>query len=209
MATFHDVQFPPQVSYGSSGGPKFKTTVLELASGYEKRNIEWSKIRAEYDVSQGVKTTEDMDVLRAFFYARQGRAYSFRFKDWGDYILEKQGIGVTDASTAQFSTYKRYSSGGVDFDRPIDKIVSGTVSVWHNSILLSEGVGGSEYQVNLLTGVITIGATLAATIGDNVEIACQFDVAVRFDIDHLNASHDFFNVESWSSIPLLEVRDTE
>lgn len=208
MATFHDVQFPSCISYGSSGGPKFNTTILELSSGYEKRNIVWSKVRAEYDVSHGIKTQEDMNALRAFFYARQGRAFSFRFKDWGDFALAQQSIGTTDGTTATFQIYKRYSSGATDYDRTVVKIVSGTVIVKVNSVVIAEGAGVSEYQIDLLTGVITLGATLAATTGDDVEVGCEFDVPVRFDVDHLNARHDFYNVESWESIPLVEVRDS-
>lgn len=207
MSTFHDVQFPSCISYGSAGGPKFNTTVLELSSGYEKRNIVWSKVRAEYDVSHGVKTKPDMDALRSFFYARQGRAFSFRFKDWGDFALPLQSIGTTDGTTAVFQTYKRYSSGSINYDRTLEKIVSGTVVVKVNSVTITEGTGVSEYQIDLLTGIITLGSTLAATTGDDVEIECEFDVPVRFDVDHLNARHDFYNVESWESIPLVEVRD--
>ena len=45
---FHEVLFPPNISYGSQGGPKFKTTVFTADSGYEQRNIDWSMTRAEY-----------------------------------------------------------------------------------------------------------------------------------------------------------------
>lgn len=205
--TFHEVQFPPAISYGSSGGPQFKTTVLELSSGYEKRNIDWSLVRAAYDVSQGIKTKEDMDVLRAFFYARRGRAYGFRFKDWGDFELAQQEIGATDGSTAAFQIYKTYSSSGTDFDRVITKPVDGTVRVWVNSVEIDEGSGNGEFEVDLTTGIITLGSTHVATSTYPVEVECEFDVPVRFDTDHLDASHDFYNVESWESIPLVEVRD--
>ena len=205
--SFHEVQFPPAISYGSSGGPMFKTTVLELSSGHEKRNIDWSKVRAMYDVAQGIKTKEDMDLLRAFFYNRQGKAYGFRFKDWGDFTLEQQSIGTTDGTTATYQIFKKYSSGTDEYDRDIQKPVASSVDVWVNSVAITEGTGTGEFQVDTATGIVTLGATLAATTGEDVEVACDFDVPVRFDVDHLDASHDFYNVESWDSIPLLEVRD--
>jgi uncharacterized protein (TIGR02217 family) len=185
----------------------FKTTILELSSGREKRNIDWSKVRASYDALHGIKTHEDMDAIRAFFYARQGRAYGFRFKDWGDFEISQQSIGTTDTSTTDFQIFKRYTSGSVNYDRDITKPVEGTVEVWVNSVSIEEGVGGSNFQVDTTTGIITLGSTLAATTGQTVEVDCQFDVPVRFDTDHFAPSHDFYNIESWESIPLLEVRD--
>lgn len=52
---FHDVVFPDEIAYGSKGGPKFQTTVVTLGSGVERRNQDWSRVRAEYDVSHGIK----------------------------------------------------------------------------------------------------------------------------------------------------------
>lgn len=205
--TFHDVQFPPCISYGSRGGPRFKTTVLELSSGNEKRNIDWQKMRAEYDVAHGIKTKEEMDELRAFFYARRGRAYAFRFKDWGDFTLARQVIGATNGALATFQIYKRYTSGGFSYDRDLIKIVADTTRVWVNNVEIDAGAAGDEFAVNLTTGIVTIGATLAATSAQDVEVSCEFDVPVRFETDVLAASHDFYNVESWDQIMLREVRD--
>lgn len=53
---FHEVRFPTDISYGSNGGPGFLTNILELASGHEQRNIEWSLAKAKYDVQYGIKT---------------------------------------------------------------------------------------------------------------------------------------------------------
>src|SRR5262245_60049925 len=86
-ASFHEVQFPTAIAMGFTGGPAWKTTVMTLASGYEKRNQDWSVARAVYTCTQGLKNQSDLDTLIAFFMARRGRAYGFRFKDWADYQL--------------------------------------------------------------------------------------------------------------------------
>ena len=78
-STFVETQFPPDISYGSSGGSGFSTTVFTTEGGWEQRNINWSMTRAEYDVSQGIKSRSDMDVLVQFFMAMKGKAYAFRF----------------------------------------------------------------------------------------------------------------------------------
>lgn len=206
MSGFHDVQFPVHISYGSSGGPKFSTTVLELASGYEKRNINWSEAKAEYNVAHGIKDQDEMQEIRAFFHARAGRAYSFRFKDWADYQTGPQIIGTGDGSETAFQIIKDYTSGAFTYQRRITKPINGTlVGVTVNTVAQTEGV---DFTVDYATGIITLnsapGAGLAIAI-NNVE----FDVHVRFDTDHLDATHDFWNTESWPDIPLVEVREAQ
>ncbi len=153
MTSFHEVRFPVLVSYGANGGPKFNTTVLTLSSGYEKRNINWSQVRGEYDVAFGIKTEEEMNAVREFFYARRGKAYGFRYKDWTDFNLERQSIGMTDGETDTYQVYKRYTSAGINYDRNIQKVVSNAdavtdLRVWVGSTLMVEGAGAGEYTVD-------------------------------------------------------------
>jgi len=175
---FHEVQFPPEISFGAAGGPGFKTTIVTLESGHERRNIDWSAARGEWDVQHGLKSQAYIDALIAFFRAREGMAHGFRFKDWSDYQLARQTIGATDGATATFQIFKRYSSL-VDYDRAIAKPVAGTVAVWVNAVAISEGGGASQFTVDPASGVITLGGTLAAQTGTAVEATCEFDVPVR------------------------------
>ena len=43
---FVEVQFPTDISYGSSGGPEYATDIVATNSGYEQRNINWAQARA-------------------------------------------------------------------------------------------------------------------------------------------------------------------
>ena len=79
---FHEVQFPDNISRGARGGPQRRTQIVELASGREERNASWSASRRRYDVSYGVRRADDLHAVVAFFEARLGRLYGFRFKDW-------------------------------------------------------------------------------------------------------------------------------
>ena len=110
---FHAIRFPDKIAYGVTGGPTFRTTVIELLSGHEQRNIGWSHPRSEWDCGHGIKTQAELDEVRAFFYAREGRAHGFLFKDWADYKF--YGARV-DAGGL---TYKRYTSGGITYDRRV------------------------------------------------------------------------------------------
>ncbi len=82
---FHEVQFPDNISRGARGGPQRRTQIVELASGREERNASWSASRRRYDVSYGIRRVDDLHAVVAFFEARLGRLYGFRFKDWADY----------------------------------------------------------------------------------------------------------------------------
>lgn len=204
--SFHEEIFPIGVSYGAVGGPKFKTTILPLMSGYEKRNIDWSNARAEYDVSYGLKTLEELEEIRDFFYARRGMAYGFRFRDWQDYKLTNEVIGLTTGALTTYQIFKRYQSGAVVYDRVLRKIETGGVVVTVAGVIRTVGLGGTSYQINLNTGVITLGATLAALVGESIAITCNFHVPVRFDTDHLATTIEEYNVFTWGQIPLVEVR---
>ncbi|XAI96056.1 hypothetical protein [Microcystis phage Mwe-JY26] len=197
--SFHEVRFPEHISYGSKGGPKFKTTVLALDSGYEQRNIDWAEAKAEYDVSHGIKSRDEMDELRSFFLARRGRAYGFRFKDWADFTAVGQQIGVGNGVATQFQMIKTYASGGFSYGRPLRKLVSGTLTQ-----VLVNGVPAT-FTVNNNTGVVTMNS--APANGTIITVPyVEFDVPVRFDTDHLDAEHDFWEHQSWNSIPLVELR---
>lgn len=197
--TFLDVRFPVDIAYGSKGGPKFKTTIIETDSGYEQRNINWSQVKCEYDVSHGIKSRAEMDELRAFFMVCRGRASGFRFKDWGDFQAVNEQIGVGNGVTTAFQMVKTYETSSFSYGRTLKKLVDGTTTN-----VLVNGVPAS-YTVNVDTGVYTLTSPPASSATVIVAYV-EFDVPVRFDTDHLDAEHDFWETQSWSSIPLVEVR---
>ena len=212
---FHDVRLPEDLERGAVGGPGFKTTVISLTSGHEQRNIDWLKTRASYDVGYGLMRQKEatldatVDVLLAFFYARQGMAHGFRFKDWSDYRLglylspttDNQSIGTGDGAKVAFQVFKRYSSGGIDFDRDLTALVSGRVVILIDNVVQTEG---PDYSVDLLTGIVTFATAPAA--GEDVQAALEFDVPVRFDIDVMNVNVEIFDTGSWPNIPIVERR---
>lgn len=198
--SFEEIQFPADISYGARGGPEYSTDIVEMFSGKEQRNINWSQARARYTVSHGVKTPVQLDELIAFFRARQGRAIGFRFKDWTDYQAAGQNLGTGNGSLTQFQLVKKYTSGTATVTRPILKPVNnGTLKVYLNAVLQSSG-----YTVNYTTGIITFSTPPGA--GVVVTADFEFDVPVRFDTDHLDPSIDDFGSRSWESITLLELK---
>ena len=72
LASFHDVLFPPTVSFGATGGPERRNEIVALTSGREKRNARFSQSRHRYDAGTGVRSLDDLREVLAFFEARRG-----------------------------------------------------------------------------------------------------------------------------------------
>jgi uncharacterized protein (TIGR02217 family) len=201
MVDFLDMRFPVSVSYGATGGPGFMTSVLPLTSGREKRNVNWEAERARYNAARGIESDDQKAEIQAFFRIARGKAYGWRYKDWNDFDLARQEIGTGDGSTVAFQLFKRYAFGAYTHDRVLAKIVDGTVTVWVDDVAIT------GWSLDYDTGILTLDA--AATTGDSIEAACEFDVPCRFDTDNLDISRDAEAFWQWGSIPIVEVRETD
>jgi uncharacterized protein (TIGR02217 family) len=198
-------RFPENISYGSTGGPMFKTNIFESRSALEQRSIVWSDARATYNVSHGIRDKTDLDTLLAFFYNVSGRACGFRFKDWADYQLTAENIGTGDGANLIFPITRTYTTGANTYVRrifkPIDT-VEAPLQVFINGVLQTSP---ADYTVDLTTGIITFDNLNAPGVGLAVTVTGEFDIPARFDTDHYNASHDGFESGSWGSIPVVEI----
>jgi len=202
---FHDVQLPTAVELGAVGGPRFKTTVISLRGGYEKRNIEWSQTRGEWDIGFGENLIEQRYAVRDFFMARQGQAHSFRFKDHGDYEIPDGGgsspqeIGTGDGSNKTFQVVKRYASGGYTYEKTITKIVAGTYTVYVGGTPKAEP---GDYSMDAATGIITFVVAPGSSV--SVGIVCEFDHVVRFAMDEWD--NEMF-LPGYAGIPNVKIRE--
>lgn len=209
---FHEVRFPDDIAYGSSGGPGFSTSIVTLDSGAESRSPRWSSPRHRYNAAYGVRDQDQVDNLKGFYLARLGATHGFRFKDFGDFSTGADGVGaasptdVVALSAAQdgstFQLVKKYQSGPTTFVRRITKPVQGTVRVAVNGVERLSGV-----SVDSTTGVVTLAPGYES--GDVVTWGGQFDVPVRFALDSdevLSFTIDDYSNRS-ASVPLLEIKD--
>ena len=204
--SFHEVRFPPALSFGSVGGPERRTEIVALASGHEERSTPWAHSRRRYDAGVGMRSRVDLEALIAFFEARSGRLHGFRWKDWSDYAsgvpavaATDQTLGIGDGARTAFQLVKTYVSGGQSYVRPIAKPVAGTVRVALDGVELGPG-----WAVDPANGVVTFdlapGAAVAVTAG------FEFDVPVRFDTDRLEISVAGVEAGEVPSVPVVELR---
>ena len=198
---FVNRQFPECVSYGSSGGPGFKTGIFEVDSGLTQTEIQWERIRARYNANFDHVPPEDIARVEDFFYGMKGKAIAFRYKDWSDYTISNQNFMVGDGVTTSFQIFKRYTSGGFTYDRMIKAPRSGSYAVALNGAQL---ILDQDYWVNELAGTIVFrNAPPPDALGTIIQ--GEFDVPVRFDTDTLDVSFDEFRQLNVSSLPMIEV----
>lgn len=212
---FHEVTFPNDAGYGTSGGPGYNTGVVQTASGVESRVIRWETALHKFDITYDTKDQTAVSKLKAFYMARMGSAHGFRFTDPADNSTGADGvgpptmtdvlIGVGNGTTTQFQLKKFYVSDSYTTTRIITKPQSSptAVLVSLNGVLQTSG-----YTVNYTTGVITF--TSAPGVGVLVKVGFYFDVPVRFgdEVDGLlNVSIDDYSNRSVKSLTLVEIRD--
>lgn len=208
--SFHEVRFPSDLSFGSAGGPERRTDVVALANGFEERNTPWKHSRRHYDAGMAMRSLDDLEVLVAFFEARQGQLHGFRWKDWADFKscspsqvpdYSDQQIGIGDGVETVFALAKLYVSGTQSYLRPITKPVAGTVRIGVNGTELSEG---PDFSVDYATGSITLAEAPAS--GEAITAGFEFDVPVRFDTDRIQVSVATFEAGQVPDVPVVEVR---
>ena len=207
--SFHEVLFPVDIALNSEGGPTRRTDIVALVSGHEERNSPWAGSRRAYNAGYGVKSLSDIEDAIAFFEARHGRLYGFRFRDPFDFkscriagtpASGDQLIGQGDGATVSFQLTKRYASGGASYARAIRKPVAGTALVAVDGMQQTEG---ADFTLDETTGLVAFAVPPAE--GAAVTAGFLFDTPVRFDTDELRVNLAAFRAGDIPSIPLIEV----
>jgi uncharacterized protein (TIGR02217 family) len=206
---FHEVRLPARLAFGSTGGVERRTEIVTLGSGFERRSTPWAQGRRRYLIGANLRALDDMAALTAFFEARRGRLYGFRFRDFADFKScvpsgaaspQDQNLGIGDGVRTDFPLVKRYGDEADAPERPIPKPVAGTVRV---------GVDGLEadpalFEIDPASGVVTFANPPPA--GAMVTAGFEFDVPVRFDADRVEVTLESFAAGRMAAVPLIEVR---
>lgn len=208
MAFIETPRFPVDISFGSSGGPIFDTSVIILSSGFEQRNANWSEPLRRWDVSYGIKTEALMNTLLLFFNAMAGRTHGFRFKDFTDFKsvspeatvgFNDMILGTGDGAKTVYQIIKNYITGSQTQIKSIKKTVTGTVRVALDAV---EQFSGFTIDNNLGTITFSVAPAGGVVVGAGYE----YDVPVRFDMDNLEISLTAFVARNLPSIPVREIR---
>lgn len=196
IAGFDDILLPEKYSFGAAGGAGFATAHAESRAGYEQSNIERDVRLGAWQLNYANILTADMAELIAFFNARYGDAYCFRFKDWVEYQATNVLLGTGDGVNKDFQLKTIYSDTVRDFDRPIQKPIVSTIVARIN------GVPDTVFAVSDL-GVITLTSTPA--MGETVHADFEFHNVVRFTVPKQAVRLDTVNSRSWHGIGIKEI----
>lgn len=209
MTAFHDVRFPVSVAFGSAGGPERRTEIVTLGSGREERNTPWSQSRRRYDAGVGLTSLDQLHQVIAFFEARRGRLYGFRWKDHLDFkscaplqavSAIDQAIGTGNGVTRAFQLVKTYGDAAGAYQRRVTRPQIEMVRVAVNGVALT----ADDFTVDGV-GVVTLD--VAPSMGAAVTAGFVFDVPVRFDTDRLSVNLAAFRAGDAPHIPLVEIVD--
>ncbi|MBP1859814.1 DUF2460 domain-containing protein [Rhizobium herbae] len=208
---FHEVRFPLRLALGTSGGPVRRTDIVSLSNGRENRNRRWRDARRHYDAGSGIKSIGDLYAVLAFFEARAGQLYGFRFRDPLDFRscapggtvgASDQVIGTGDGVTAAFQLAKTYGDAGGATVREIAKPVAGTVVV----SVAGVAVAPADFVLDAAAGRVTFVPSKIPAGGAVVRAGYEFDVPVRFDTDRIDVDLAQFQAGRIPSIPLVEIK---
>lgn len=163
------------VSYGTQGGPTWSTRKVGLKSGIVRRNATRSRPLYRFTVLYNNLSAEHHEDVIDAFNACRGGLYSFRLKDWSDFVATSELFPVTGTGSPQtLQLSKNYTFSTETVARPIHKPVAGTVVVTANGTPISA-------SVDYTTGM----ATFTATNGHVLRWSGEFDVPVMFANDEL------------------------
>lgn len=206
MTSFHDVSWPFGIGMGASMGPEWRTEIVTLASGQERRNSPWRGGRRRFDLGGGRFGQEEAHAMIAFFEARRGRLHAFRLRDPLDWkscaptvslATTDQVIGIGDGAQTAFQLVKTYGVAPSSVARIITKPVMGSV------IIALNGAPSQDFSLDALTGVVTLNA--APAVGVAISAGFEFDTPVRFETDRLDFVLDAPRAVRLSACALLEV----
>ena len=207
LQAFDDVLYPLALGKDAAVSPEFSTAISLTASGFERRNSQWSDARLNYDVGPGIRSQAELGVLLEFFRARRGPARGFRLEDPFDYssngltgtpTATDQLIGTGDGLAATFQLTKSYGSSSDPQVRRITRPRTETV------LISVDGVLTNDWTLEPGGRVI-----LSDAPPENAEVRAGFlfDVPVRFAQDRLDITGATFAAGEAPSVPLIEVRE--
>lgn len=196
---FEETRLNSQGSWGFEGGPRFNEKIKLRPNGAEIRKKLWSAPRFEYVAPYDKVTEEIFQAVYDAFMALDGQHVGFRFKDWRDYQLSQQLIGVATGSSQTLQLVKTYGFGSRTRTREIYKPVTGQIQ------LRSGASYGASSPISHTGGSTNGLVTFTTTAAHNVYVDGEFDVPVRFDMDYLPWSFEDWQATTMS-LRMLELK---
>lgn len=191
-----DAYLQPCPGYGWEGGPTFKTQIVELKSGRERRNAEWARVRHQFSAPFNNISKAAYRNIKQMHLVCRGMLHAFRFRDELDYEADSEVFGTGNGTTRAFQLSKISTLDGISYTREVFALANvPTITV--------NGTPTTAFAVNTRTGLVIFDS--APANGHTLRWTGTFDIWVRFSTDNLPFSID--NVDAVNgSVNLIEVQ---
>jgi uncharacterized protein (TIGR02217 family) len=178
-----ETRLSAKVEAGLSVVPMRYTNVVQLRSGVEYRNANWSKARRRFTARFAKLPSDARDELLHLWHCAEGMTYGFLLRDYSDYTATDESQGVAPSGTTAIQLRKTYSfgSGGTarTHVRNITRPEASTLTVYQDN---GSGVFvAKDGTVDATTGLFT--PTTSWTAGRALRATFWFLVPVRFASD--------------------------
>ncbi|MGQ4661353.1 DUF2460 domain-containing protein [Lysobacter sp. F6437] len=179
--TFYATEIDTCPAYGWQGGPEFDTRIKALRNGHERRNGNWDQVRHRYTLPmQNKAATDYLSFVKSAHLAMRGQLHSFLVKDYSDFEVTAEPLGLAPAGTTAVQLVKLSTFGLATYERVITKPLA-TVVVYEAGV-------AKAGTLDTLTGLFT--PTEAWVEGAALTWSGEFRIPVRFAQDYLPFSID-------------------
>ena len=171
-----------------------------------------SVFRKEFDARTGIRSLEQISLLRHHVAGRMGAAHSFPLKDFQDYTTGADDtgtptnadvvIGSGDSFNKAFQLIKLYGDSSNTVPWLIRKPLVGSDRIAVGGVAQTRDV---DYAIDYSTGILLFST--APGLGVEVTAGCEFRVPCRYDgeVDELlQMSIEEFNVGDVPQIGMVE-----
>ena len=190
-----DAFIEPCAGYGWQGGPEFKTTIVEMRNGWERRNGEIAYARHSFNIPFSNISPADYASIKQLHLIARGRLHNFKFIDELDSDAENEVFATGDGVQTVFQLRKLSTLDGVSYDRNVYVPLPGVV-VTNNGVLASPTI---DYDRGLVTFAGAPGN------GNALRWTGRFAMWVRFNQDDLPFSIENLRVRS-GQVSIIEDR---
>lgn len=172
--------------YGAEGGRGWFTNIIGRANGHEDRNEAWQDWLGAWQLGNRNIDRAKLAYLRDFIVDTRGRAHSFAYKDWNDYLATEEALTVEDDGTARL--VKNYGT--------VNPYACRVTLPKANTVVLQQFVMGAwatltpeeDYELAATGGVLTpLGSPPPWDEDTLLRWSGEFYVHARFDVEMISA----------------------
>lgn len=113
--SYLNITFQQCAGYGWQGGPTFKTQVVPMASGRERRNAQIDQPQYAFQAPYQNIKREAYQGVKDLFAVCRGMLHCFKFRDELDYVADAWQFGTGDGIATVFQLGKVVAVGPLSY----------------------------------------------------------------------------------------------